>query len=429
MKSDKLKKIKMMKWAKDLFPFCRSLTGNGNKRTFDYILSNVNKKFKIKYEKSNKKVFDWRIPKQWEIKDAYIKLPNGKKICEFKKNNLHIVNYSSPIRKKINYQDLKKYIYFIKDKPNAIPYITSYYKKNWGFCMSYNQFKKIPKEGSYEVFIDSKLFNGKMGSMEMLIQGKSKKEILITSYICHPSMANNELSGPLIIMALSKILKRSYYSIRLLLIPETIGAINFIKKNFNHLQKNLIAGFNITCVGDDGPISYVKSKDEITYADKIANRSLNQFKGRSISFLNRGSNERQFGCQNLQLPFITITRNSFGNYKEYHTSLDNLNFINEKNLQHTLKAVTGIITEIQKNRIFVKRNFCEVFLTKYNLANTVGNIHKTNNKNLTKDISNILAFCDNNNDTIELSKICKLPLLKIKNICQNLVKLNILKQL
>lgn len=429
MKSDKLKKIKMMKWAKDLFPFCRSLTGNGNKKTFDYILRNVNKKFKIKYEKSNKKVFDWKIPKQWEIKDAYIKLPNGKKICEFKKNNLHIVSYSSPIKKKINYQDLKKNIYFIKDKPDAIPYITSYYKKNWGFCMTYKQFKKIPKEGSYEVFIDSKLFNGKMGSMEMLIQGKSKKEILITSYICHPSMANNELSGPLIIMALSKILKRSYYSIRLLLIPETVGAINFIKKNFNHLQKNLIAGFNITCVGDDGPISYVKSKDEITYADKIANRLLKQFKGRSISFLNRGSNERQFGCQNLQIPFITITRNSFGNYKEYHTSLDNLNFINEKNLQHTLKAVTKIITEIQKNRIFVKRNFCEVFLTKYNLANTVGNVHKTNNKNLTKDISNILAFCDNNNDTIELSKICKLPLLKIKNICQNLVKLNILKQL
>ena len=156
---------------------------------------------------------------------------------------------------------------------------------------------------------------------------------------------------------------------------------------------------------------------------------MKKFKGRSISFLNRGSNERQFGCQKLQLPFITITRNSFGNYKEYHTSLDNLNLINEKNLRHTLKAVTGIITEIQKNRIFVKRNFCEVFLTKYNLANTVGNVHKTNNKNLTKYISNILAFCDNNNDTIELSKICKLPLLKIKNICQNLVKLNILKQL
>ena len=423
------KKINMMKWAKDLFPFCRSLTGNGNKKTFNYIINNVNKKFKIKYEKSNKKVFDWKIPKQWEIKDAYIKLPNGKKICEFKKNNLHIVSYSYPIKRKINYQDLKKNIYFIKDKPDAIPYITSYYKKNWGFCMTYKQFRKIPKEGIYEVYIDSKIFNGKMGSMEMLIKGKSKKEILITSYICHPSMANNELSGPLIIMALSKILKKSYYSVRLLLVPETIGAINFIKKNFNYLQKNLIAGFNITCVGDDGPITYIKTKDEVSYADKIASRLLKRFKGRSISFLNRGSNERQFGCQNLQFPFITITKSSFGNYKEYHTSLDNLNFINEKNLQRALKIVTKIISEIQKNRIFVKKNFCEVFLTKYNLANTVGNVHKKNNKNLTKDISNILAFCDKNNDTNELSKICQIPQMKISALCQNLVKLNILKQL
>jgi aminopeptidase-like protein len=421
------KKINMMKWAKDLFPIPRSLTGKGNEETFKYIIKNINKKFKIKYVKSNTKVFDWKIPLQWEISDAYIKLPNGKKICQFSKNNLHLVNYSSPIKKLISYKDLKKKIYFIKEKPNAIPYVTSYYKKNWGFCMTYNQFQKLPKKGKYEISIDSKIFNGKMGSMDLMIPGKSKKEILITSYICHPSMANNELSGPLIIMALSKILKKSYYSVRLLLIPETIGAINYINKNFKSLQKNLIAGFNITCVGDGGPVSYVRSKDEVTYADKIAKRVLKKFKHKSISFLNRGSNERQFGCQNLKLPYITITRNSFGNYKEYHTSLDNLDFINQKNLLHSLKAVCAIINEIQKNRIFIKKNYCELFLTKHNLMDSTGFVYKKNKKISTREISNILAYADKNNDSTELSKICKISLKKFNDISKDLIKLNMIQ--
>jgi aminopeptidase-like protein len=419
----------MMKWAKDLFPISRSLTGKGNEETFKYIIKNINKNFKVHYVKSNTKVFDWKIPQQWEIKDAYIKLPNGQKICQFKDSNLHIVNYSMPIRKNLSFKELKKNLYFIKKKPNAIPYVTSYYKKNWGFCISYNQFKKLPKKGTYEVFIDSKIFNGKMGYMELFIPGKSKKEILITSYICHPSMANNELSGPLIIMALSKILKQSYYSIRLLLIPETIGAINYIQKNLKHLKENLIAGFNITCVGDNGPVSYVKSKDEISYADKITERVLKSFNHKSISFLKRGSNERQFGCQNLNLPFITITRKSFGNYKEYHTSLDNLNFINEKNLQLSLKAINSIINEVQENRIFTKNTFCEYFLTKYKLIDTVGFVYKKNTKNTFKDISNLLAYADRNNDITELSKICKISKNKTDALIKKLVNLNLLKQL
>ena len=423
------KKFYMMKWAKDLFPFCRSLTGQGNEETFNYIINNINKNFKLHYVRSKTKVFDWKIPQQWEIKDAYIKLPNGKKICQFKENNLHIVNYSTPIKKKLSFNDLKKNLYFIKKKPKAIPYVTSYYKKNWGFCISYNQFKKLPKKGNYEVFIDSKIFNGKMGYMDLLIPGKSKKEILITSYICHPSMANNELSGPLIIMALSKILKQSYYSLRLLLIPETIGAINYIHKNLSHLKNNLIAGFNITCVGDNGPVSYVKSKDEISYADKITERVLKKFDHKSISFINRGSNERQFGCQNLNLPFVTITRKSFGNFKEYHTSLDNLKFINEKNLQLSLKAIISIINEIQQNRIFTKNIFCEYFLTKYKLIDPVSFVYKKNKKNYFKDISNLLAYADKNNDITELSKICRLSKNKTKTLVKRLMYLNLLKQL
>jgi aminopeptidase-like protein len=420
--------FKMMNWAKDLFPLCRSLTGSGNDQTFKYIIDNANKKFKIKYTKSDTKVFDWKIPWQWEIRDAYIKLPNGKKICEFKKNNLHIVGYSVPKNGKYTFSQIKKKIFYLKKQPDAVPYVTSYYKKDWGFCMSYNQFKKLPKNGVYNVFINSRIFRGKMGSMELLIPGRTRKEILITSYTCHPSMANNELSGPLIIMALSKILKKSYYSVRLLLIPETIGAINYIKKNLNNLKKNLIAGFNLTCVGDNGPISWIKSKDEITYADKIAERVFKKIYHRSISFLYRGSNERQFGCQNLKLPFITITRNVFGNYKHYHTSLDNLTYISEKNLKYSLKMVLKIINEIQNNRIFIKKNNCELFLTKYKLINTLSFVYKKQ-KNFTNHISNIMAFCDKNLDTTELKKTCNLSSKKLGDILAILIKKKLIKKL
>jgi aminopeptidase-like protein len=421
------KKNKMMKWAEDLFPFCRSLTGQGNVKTFQYIKSKINNNFKIFYIKSNKKVFDWKIPLQWEIKDAFITLPNGKKICKFKDNNLHVMGYSKPVKKEISYLELKDKIYTIKNKPTAIPYVTSYYKKDWGFCTSHNSLKKLPKKGIYKVFIDSKIFKGKMGSMELLIPGVSKKEILIVSYICHPSMANNELSGPLVIMALAKILKKSFYSVRLLLIPETIGAINYINKNKLHLKNNLVAGFNITCVGSNGPLSFIQSKDGNTYADKIANRILKNTKNKKIHFLKRGSNERQFGCQNLKLPFVTITRNALGNYKQYHTSLDNLDYIKEKNLLISLKTIIEIISEIQNNRIYLKKQFCELFLTRHRLMGPLSFVYKTRPLKL-QNIQNFLAFCDYNNDTTELKKILNTNDLNLNNIIKILKRKKMIKK-
>ena len=187
------------------------------------------------------------------------------------------------------------------------------------------------------------------------------------SYICHPSMANNELSGPLVIMALSKILKPSKYSIRLLLIPETIGAIAYINKNYRKLKKNLIAGFNLTCVGDNGPFTLISSKEGNTYADKIANRVLAKTrKYKKLSFLERGSNERQFGCQNLDFSFVTICRTRFTDFKEYHTSDDNLDKISEINLKKTLRQIFLIIKEIQNNKIFIKKMNCEPFFQNIN---------------------------------------------------------------
>ena len=416
--------FKIMKWANDLFPICRSLTGEGNRKTLRYI-KKINRNFKIKNFKSGEKFYDWKIPLEWKIKNAYIKDKLGLKIIDFKKNNLYVLNYSTPIKKRLNFLRLKKNIFTLKKSPSLIPYATSYYKRRWGFCMEYKKFKNFRNNQKFDVLIDSKHFKGKMDYAELVIKGKSKKTILICSYICHPSLANNELSGPLVLTALSKILKPSKYTIKLLLIPETIGAIAYIKKNLNFLKQNLVAGINISCVGDKGKFSLISSLSESTYADKVSLRILKKRNFKKYSFLDRGSNERQFGCQNLNLPFVTICRSRFGDYKQYHTSADNLKILSEKNLRESTILIRDIIYEIQKNRIFLKNTTCEPFLTKYNLVNLIGGPKKDR---YFQEIQNIIAYVGKDFDIKELSIKLKMNFKKILEIIMHLKKMRILKE-
>ena len=416
--------FKIMKWANDLFPICRSLTGEGNRKTLRYI-KKINRNFKIKNFKSGEKFYDWKIPLEWKIKNAYIKDKLGLKIIDFKKNNLYVLNYSTPIKKRLNFLRLKKNIFTLKKSPSLIPYATSYYKRRWGFCMEYKKFKNFRNNQKFDVLIDSKHFKGKMDYAELVIKGKSKKTILICSYICHPSLANNELSGPLVLTALSKILKPSKYTIKLLLIPETIGAIAYIKKNLNFLRQNLVAGINISCVGDKGKFSLISSLSESTYADKISLRILKKRNFKKYSFLDRGSNERQFGCQNLNLPFVTICRSRFGDYKQYHTSADNLKILSEKNLRESTILIRDIIYEIQKNRIFLKNTTCEPFLTKYNLVNLIGGPKKDR---YFQEIQNIVAYAGKDFDIKELSIKLKINFKKVLEIILKLKKIRILKE-
>jgi aminopeptidase-like protein len=417
--------IKMMKWAKFLFPINRSITGQGVRQTIKFIKNNINSKFKNLKIKSNTKVYDWKIPNEWNISEAYIDEINGERICDIKNSNLHVLGYSKNINKIISFHELKKNIYYIKNKPNTVPYLTSYYKKKWGFCLSYNNYKKMKKNKKYKVVINSKHSKGNLDYCELLIKGKSKKEILVMSYICHPSMANNELSGPLIIMALSKILKSSNYSVRLLLVPETIGAIAYIQKNYSRLKKNLLAGLNLSCVGDNGPFTLISSKEQNTYADKIARRVLIKTKKlKVLSFLKRGSNERQFGCQNLKFPFVTICRTRFGDFKEYHTSDDNLGIISEANLRKTLKQILLIIKEIQKNKVFEKTMKCEPFFSKYNLARTTRGKYNS----IETDLYNLSAYVDKNYDEYELTKILGRPKRYVKQNLKVLIKNKIIKE-
>ena len=415
-------------WARNLFPIQRSLTGNGNRTTLRYIKKKL-KKLKIIEIKSGTKVFDWKIPNEWNIKDAYIKNEKNLKVVDYRKNNLHVLGYSTPVNKTVSVHELKRNLYFIKSQPNAIPYVTSYYKKRWGFCLSFNDFKKLDSK-KYKVVIKSSLKKGSMSYGELYIKGKTKKEVLISTNICHPSMANNEVSGMVVVMAIAKFLlqKKNHYSYRLIFIPETIGSINYISKNYKNLKTNLKAGFVLTCLGNEKHFSIVKNI-KTNFAERTVVKVLNN---NSLSYkiypwLDRGSDERQFCSPNVDLPVVCISRSKFHQFKEYHTSLDNLNFITAKGLIDSFKMLKKCICEIDDNIFYTNTYQCEPFLTKYNLMSTINKFDKKKHLERTK-ILNILSYCNGENNLDDISKYTKLSKEYVKKNLKILLNKKIIKR-
>ena len=418
---------------KTLFPLNRSLTGKGIKNTLKIIKKEF-PKLKIKKIKSGTKVFDWRIPQEWNISDAFIIDKNGNKIIDFKKNNLHIVGYSKPINKTISRDNLLNNLFTIKKQPNAIPYITSYYKKRWGFCLSFNQFKKLKNEykksDKFKVVIKSS-FNKKgfLNYGEFFLKGNSSDEILISTYVCHPSMANNELSGPIVSMSLInyfKKFKNLNKSLRFIFIPETIGSIAYIKQNFNKLKSNVIGGYNLSCIGDEKNHSCMMSKYENSPSDEAlleAYKKLKIKKYKIYSFLKRGSDERQFNSPGIDLKITSIFRTKYGEFPEYHTSLDNFKLVTLKGVQGGFNVAKKSIMILMNKIIPKNKILCEPQMGKRGLYPTISTKEK---KSMTKNYMNFLQYADGNNsiekiaNKINLSfKLTKKIFLKLKS--KNLV--------
>ena len=415
----------MYSWVKDLFPINRSITGQGVRDSLNYF-KKIIPELNILSFPSGFKAFDWEVPQEWNIKDAYIKDSDGKKVIDFKVNNLHVVGYSISVDRKIQLNELKKNLHYIKSQPNAIPYVTSYYQKTWGFCISYNQFKNL-KDDEYHIYINSTHVNGEMNYGEILIKGKSEKEVLLTSYICHPSMANNELSGPALIIAIVKhlIKKKLNYSYRILLIPETIGSISYISSNLEILKKNVIAGFVITCVGDSNHFSFLPSRMGNSISDKAALHSLNlidkSFK--KYTWFDRGSDERQFCWPGVDLPIASIMRSKYGTYDEYHTSLDDLNFISPEGLSGSMEAYLLTISFIEENKKLKSLVLCEPKLDKRGLYSTLS---KKNLNSSSKTILDFMSLCDGLKDIFEISDLLKKPIQDIIEIKNLLVELELI---
>ncbi len=418
----------MIDMAKELYPLNRSITGEGVRQTLKLIKKKVPLKKKI--FKSGKRVFDWVIPNEWNINDAYIlDLKNNKKYADFRKNNLHIVGYSQPVNKVISHEELKKHIHTDKKYKNAIPYVTSYYKKTWGFCLSQNQLKKL-KNKKYKVIIDSSFKKGVMNYGEIVLKGKSKKEILFSSYICHPSMANNELSGPVINAALIHYvnsLKNKKYNYKFIFVPETIGSIAYINKNLKKLKKDMLAGFVINCAGDNRDYSFVRTPQKNTFADEIMNSSFIGLKKKSIyEFTDRSSDERQYCSPGVELPVCSFSRSKAGSktYPEYHTSLDNFSVVTKKGLEGSFEIFKNIIDAFEVALFPKAKTKCEPFLTKRNLYPTLS-IKKNIDYEL-KNLLDILAYSNGKRSVFQISNILNLELKYSHKILKKLKKYNLI---
>ena len=336
-----------------LFPLNRSLTGNGVRQSFDILGEIID--FEIKEIPTGTLVFDWSVPKEWNVKQAYILTPNREKIADFSKNNLHLVGYSIPFTGKMTWNQLQNHLHTFPEKPNAIPYVTSYYKESWGFCLTQKQFDDLPRNGEYEIVVDTALCDGSMTVGEAVLKGTSEKEILFTSYCCHPSMANNELSGMLALAFLFKELKKKdrKYTYRFYLAPETIGAIYNLSIKGNYFKENLIGGIVMTCCGDAGNITLKKSRTP-SYLDEVIEYAMHQRKQelRLREFFPMGSDERQYCSPGFNLPVICLSRTIYGEYPEYHTSLDNKTLMDFSALEDYINLITEAVELIETDKFY-----------------------------------------------------------------------------
>ena len=410
----------MYELAKKLFPICRSLTGNGVRETLK-ILKEEYSGLKVYEVPSGTEVFDWTVPKEWNIRDAYIKNSDGEKIIDFKENNLHIMGYSLPMNERLSLDELTKIIYTQPEQPEVIPYVTSYYKERRGFCMSEQQ-KCTLKNGMYHCVIDSDLKDGSLTYGEIIIPGNTEKEILLSTYVCHPSMANNEVSGPCVTIELAKWiseLKDRRYTYRIVFLPETIGSITYLSQNIAVMKENTIAGFVLSCVGDNRTYSFVETKYGNTLTDKLLKNVLKYHypEYKKYDFLHRGSDERQYNAPGVELPVCAVCRSKYGEYPEYHTSADDLTVISEEGLQGTFELMKKCIMVLEHNNYYKVNCLCEPQLGKRGLYPTVS---KKGSYESIYAMTNFLTYADGKNDLIDISNIINVPVEQLIEIVDKL---------
>ena len=412
-----------------LWPLCRSITGEGLRNSFKILQDVI--PLNLTEVPTGTKVFDWEIPEEWIIEDAYIITPNGEKICDFKKNNLHVVNYSLPIDATIEYHELVNNLHYLSNQPDAIPYITSYYSRNWGFCLSKNQFDRLPKKGKYKVVINSKFKSGSLTYGDLVLPGMTSKEILFTSYLCHPSMANNELSGPICLAFLyQKIrsLKSRKYTYRFVIAPETIGTIAYLSNNGDHLKQHLLGGFVLTCCGDKGNFTYKMSKNESSLIDRTARHVLKfeNIPNRIISFEVGGSDERQYCSPGFNFSVGSLMRTPYQKYKEYHTSQDNKSFISFNSMKETIYLYFKIVEALELNEVYVNSNpFCEPNLGKRDLYPNM--IKSDDSKEELHNLLHLISFCDGESDLLSIAEKKEKSIFDFRSIVNKLKNEKIIK--
>jgi aminopeptidase-like protein len=423
-------KIEIENYFDRLWSITRSLTGNGNRETLKILSEIID--LKITEVPSGTECFDWTVPPEWNIKEAWIKDSKGNNIVDFSENNLHILGYSEPFQGKLSFEELKSHLYTLPDQPDLIPYLTSYYKRRWGFCLTHNEFLKLDQNETYEVLIDSSLDEkGSMTIGEAILKGKSDKEILFSTYICHPSLASNELSGPLVSAFIYNKLKEKKelnYTYRFIFVPETIGSIYSLSVYGEHWKSNLEAGFVITCIGDDGKFTYKRSRIGHSLPDRAVETILKQTENdfNLIDFFPGGSDERQYCSPGFNLPVGSLMRTMYGKYREYHTSADNKDYVSFEAMEKSVEKYIEVIDLIEKNKKYINKiPYCEPQLGKRGLYPTLGSQKGT--QHAVEAMMWVLNLSDGENDLISISERSKIPVKDLIPVIDKLIKNGILE--
>lgn len=436
----------MMDLARALFPICRSITGDGVRETLAILKQHI--PLAVHEVPTGTPVFDWVVPREWNIRNAYVEDSAGHRLIDFHTHNLHVLNYSTPVDTWVNLDELQEHLYSVPELPEAIPYVSSYYTERWGFCLEHRRRESL-QPGTYHAVIDSELRDGSLTYADLVIPGESEEEVFFTTYICHPSMANNELSGPVLntfLAAWVQTLPRRRYTYRFVFAPETIGALVYLSRHVDHLRRHVVAGFNVTCAGDDHGYSWVASPDADTVADRVMEGVLSTRTGRAdkagkagkagnnaascgmlrYSYLERASDERQYCAPGVELPLVTFCRSRFRTYPEYHTSLDNLSLISEQGLAGSLEVLKECVLTLEHNCIPQTTVLGEPQLGKRGLYPTIS---RTGATDTVESLLNLIAYANGKRDLLTISQRIGVPVGELWPMVENLKSHGLLQTL
>lgn len=398
----------MYDFIKTLYPTCRSITGNGLRETLSKIREHI--PIVIQEVRTGTQVYDWVVPKEWNIRDAYVKNDEGEKVIDFERSNLHVLQYSVPVKRSVSLSELKEHLFTLPDQPEWVPYRTSYYNETWGFCLSHSDYMRL-KDGQYEVCIDSTIDEGAVTFGELLLRGRTEDEVLISCHCCHPSLCNDNLSGIALSTWLSRHLAKHALncSYRFLFIPGTIGAITWLFLNESSVSR-IKHGLVVAGVGDSGEFTYKMTRNGNADIDRVVKHVLKHHAGtyRVVPFSPYGYDERQYCSPGFDLPVGSLTRSCHGSYPQYHTSADNLEFVGSSNLAESLSVYLEVVYMLENNRRYLNLvPKCEPQLGRRGLYRSLGGMERR--EGVEQALRWVLNFSDGEHTLVEIAEKSMLP--------------------